>query len=38
MDEAKTLLSNIYSLGDWATWKVCLDQVEERPAILDEQD
>lgn len=29
MDETKTLLSNIYSLGNWATWKLCLDQVEE---------
>ncbi len=29
MDETQTLLSNIFSLGDWATWKVCLDQVEE---------
>ncbi len=29
MDETRTLLSNILSLGDWATWQVCLDQVEE---------
>ncbi len=29
MDEEKTLLSNIFSLGDWATWKTCLDRVEE---------
>ena len=28
MDEAKMLLSNILSLGDWATWKNCIDQVE----------
>jgi glucosamine--fructose-6-phosphate aminotransferase (isomerizing) len=29
MDEAKILLSNILSLGDWATWKNSIDQVEE---------
>ena len=29
MDEAKMLLSNILSLGDWATWKNCIDQVED---------
>ena len=29
MDEAKILLSNILSLGDWPTWKNCIDQVED---------
>jgi glucosamine--fructose-6-phosphate aminotransferase (isomerizing) len=29
MDEAKILLSNIYSLGEWETWKNCIEQVEE---------
>jgi glucosamine--fructose-6-phosphate aminotransferase (isomerizing) len=29
MDETQTLLSNILSLGDWATWKKCIDQVED---------
>jgi len=29
MDEAKILLSNILSLGNWARWKNCIDQVED---------
>jgi glucosamine--fructose-6-phosphate aminotransferase (isomerizing) len=29
MDEAKMLLANILSLGDWSTWKNCIDQVED---------
>lgn len=28
MNNDELLLSNIFSLGDWATWKNCIDQVE----------
>ncbi len=29
MGDTELLISNILSLGDWATWKNCIDQVEE---------
>ena len=28
MDEDRTLLANILSMGDWATWKTSIDQVD----------
>jgi glucosamine--fructose-6-phosphate aminotransferase (isomerizing) len=28
MDETQTLFTNILSLGEWATWKNCIDQVD----------
>jgi glucosamine--fructose-6-phosphate aminotransferase (isomerizing) len=29
MDDTQVLLTNILSLGEWATWKNCIDQVNE---------
>src|SRR4030067_2058097 len=29
LDETQTLLTNILALGDWATWKNCIEQVED---------
>ena len=29
MDDTEALYTNILSLGDWATWKDCIDQVED---------